>query len=46
VDSLVQLVLLNYMGLAGTDAQFAATFQFQSLGSPAQLAAMTVFNPL
>ena len=46
VDSLVQLVLLNYMGLAGTDAQFAATFPFQSLGSPAQLAAMTVFNPL
>jgi hypothetical protein len=46
VDSLVQTVLLNYMGLSGTDAQFAATFPFQSLGSPAQLAGLTVFNQI
>jgi hypothetical protein len=46
VDALVQVVLLNYMGLAGTDANFGSTFPFQSLGSPAQLAGLTVFNPL
>jgi hypothetical protein len=51
VDSLVQTVLLNYMGLSGTDANFASTFQNwtnqpQGLGSPAQLAALTVFQPI
>jgi hypothetical protein len=51
VDSLVQLVLLNYMGLSGTDASFASDFlkwtgMPQGLGSASQLAAMTVFNPI
>jgi hypothetical protein len=51
VDSLVQTVLLNYMGLSGTDASFASTFQAwtnqpQGLGSPSQLAALTVFQPV
>jgi len=51
VDSLVQVVLLNYMGLSGTDANFASAFQNwtsmpQALGSPAQLAALTVFQPI
>jgi hypothetical protein len=51
VDSLVQTVLLNYMGLNGNDANFASAFQNwtsqpQALGSPAQLAALTVFQPI
>jgi hypothetical protein len=51
VDSLVQLVLLNYMGLSGTDATFASAFQTwtgmpQGLGSAGQLAALTVFHPI
>ena len=51
VDSLVQVVLLNYMGLSGSDASFASTFQAwtsqpQALGSAAQLAALTVFQPI
>ncbi|HEY6822933.1 MAG TPA: hypothetical protein VI195_00715 [Steroidobacteraceae bacterium] len=51
VDSLVQLVLLNYMGLSGTDANFPTAFQNwtgmpQGLGSASQLAAMTVFQPI
>jgi hypothetical protein len=51
VDSLVQTVLLNYMGLSGTDANFASAFQNwtkqpQGLGSASQLAALTVFQPV
>jgi hypothetical protein len=51
VDSLVQLVLLNYMGLSGTDATFASAFQNwtlmpQGLGSASQLAGLTVFQPI
>jgi hypothetical protein len=51
VDSLVQTVLLNYMGLSGTDANFASAFQSwtsqpQGLGSASQLAALTVFQPV
>ena len=51
VDSLVQTVLLNYMGLSGTDANFASVFQSwtnqpQGLGSASQLAALTVFQPI
>jgi hypothetical protein len=46
VDSLVYTVLLNYMGLAGTDGNFAATFPTQTLGAGAQLAALTVFQPI
>ncbi|HXI66356.1 MAG TPA: hypothetical protein VNH41_00325 [Steroidobacteraceae bacterium] len=51
VDSLVQLVLLNYMGLSGTDPNFPAAFQNwtgmpQGLGSASQLAAMTVFQQI
>src|SRR6516162_7628884 len=36
VDSLVYTLLLNYMGLSGTDSQFAATFPMQSLGGASQ----------
>jgi hypothetical protein len=44
-------VLLNYMGLSGTDATFASAFQTwtgmpQGLGSAGQLAALTVFHPI
>jgi hypothetical protein len=51
VDSLVQTVLLNYMGLSGTDANFPSVFQSwtsqpQGLGSASQLAALTVFQPV
>src|SRR5215472_6721980 len=51
VDSLVQTVLLNYMGLSGTDANFPSVFQSwtkqpQGLGSTSQLAALTVFQPI
>jgi hypothetical protein len=51
VDSLVQLVLLNYMGLSGTDPNFPAAFQNwtgmpQGLGSASQLAALTVFQQI
>jgi hypothetical protein len=51
VDSLVQVVLLNYMGLSGTDAQFASTFQSwtsqpQGLGGASQLASLTIFQQI
>jgi len=46
VDSLVYTLLLNYMGLSGTDSQFAATFPMQSLGGASQLGPLTVFNPI
>jgi hypothetical protein len=46
VDSLVYTLLLNYMGLSGTDGNFAATFPTQTLGAGSQLAALTVFAPI
>ena len=46
VDSLVQVLLLNYMGLSGTDGNFSATFPFQDLGSASTLAGLTVFQPI
>jgi hypothetical protein len=46
VDSLVYTLLLNYMGLSGTDANFATTFPMQPLGAASQLAPLTVFNPI
>jgi hypothetical protein len=46
VDSLVQVLLLNYMGLSGTDANFNATFPFQDLGAASALAGLTVFQPI
>ena len=46
VDSLVYTLLLNYMGLSGTDSQFAATFPMQTLGGASQTGPLTVFNPI
>jgi len=48
VTALVQAVVLNYMGLMGTDANFTAAnyFPTQSLGSAATLANLTVFQPI
>ena len=46
VTSLVQAVILNYMGLLGTDGQFPTLFQGQGLGSGSALAALTAFAPL
>jgi hypothetical protein len=49
VTSLVQAVVLNYMGLLGTDANFSnvfAPYGGQSLGSGSALTALTAFNPI
>jgi hypothetical protein len=46
VDSLVYTLLLNYMGLSGTDANFATTFPMQPLGAASTLAPLTVFQPI
>jgi hypothetical protein len=44
VTQLVELLLLNYMGLMGTDGQFSTLFPTQGLGAGSALAAMTAFN--
>jgi hypothetical protein len=50
VNSLVQAVILNYMGLMGTDANFPTLMQSlgiaQGLGSAASLASLTAFNKI
>ncbi len=43
VTQLVELVILNYMGLTGTDGQFTTVFPTQGLGSASALAGMTAF---
>jgi hypothetical protein len=43
VNQLVELVILNYMGLTGTDSQFTTLFPTQGLGSASALAGMTAF---
>src|SRR5213080_1519362 len=43
VNQLVQVVILNYMGLLGTDLQFPTLFPTQSLGSASALAGLTAF---
>jgi hypothetical protein len=46
VNQIPEVIMLNYMGLMGTDPQFAATFPMQGLGPASALAAMTVFEPI
>jgi hypothetical protein len=46
VNQIPELIMLNYMGLAGTDAQFSTLFPMQGLGPASALAAMTVFEPI
>ena len=46
VPSLVQAVILNYMGLLGTDSQFPTLFAGQGLGGTSALTALTAFNPI
>jgi hypothetical protein len=46
VNQLVELVILNYMGLLGTDATFTNLFPTQGLGPSSALAAMTAFTPI
>jgi hypothetical protein len=46
VNQIPELIMLNYMGLMGTDANFATTFPMQGLGPASALAAMTVFEPI
>jgi hypothetical protein len=43
VTQLVELVILNYMGMMGTDSQFTTLFPTQGLGSASALAGMTAF---
>jgi hypothetical protein len=44
VNQLVDVVILNYMGLIGMDGQFPTLFPMQSLGSASALAGLTAFN--
>ena len=46
VNQIAELIILNYMGLIGTDAQFASTFPMQGLGGAAALGAMTAFQKI
>jgi len=46
VSTLVQVVILNYMGLLGTTNQYATLFPALSLGTAAQMDALTVFEPI
>jgi hypothetical protein len=46
VTTLVGAVILNYMGLMGTTAQYAAKLPMLPLGSASQLDALTVFQPI
>ena len=44
VNLLVETVILNYMGLLGTDSQFGTLFPMQGLGSAAAQASLTAFS--
>ena len=46
VSTLVQVVILNYMGLLGTTSQYATLFPTLPLGSASQLDALTAFQPI
>ena len=46
VNQLVQTVILNYMGLLGTDSQFSTTFPMQALGSASAQAGLVAFAPI
>jgi hypothetical protein len=48
VTTLVQVVILNYMGLLGTTSQYSTIFNQPSmaLGTAAQMDALTVFAPI
>jgi hypothetical protein len=46
INQIPELIMLNYMGLIGTDAQFPTLFPMQGLGPASALAAMTVFQPI
>ena len=46
VSTLVQVVILNYMGLMGTTAQYSTLFPTLGLGSVSQLDALTAFAPI
>jgi hypothetical protein len=46
VNQLVQVVILNYMGLLGTSNQFSTLLPMQGLGSAAAQAALTSFAPI
>ena len=46
MTTLVKTVILNYMGLLGTSAQYNALFPMLPLGSASQLDGLTVFQPI
>jgi hypothetical protein len=46
VNQIPELIILNSMGLLGTDAQFSSLFPMQGLGATSALAAMTAFQKI
>ncbi|HEY8052191.1 MAG TPA: hypothetical protein VIE42_05240 [Steroidobacteraceae bacterium] len=46
VNQIPELIILNYMGLLGTDAQFTSLFPMQGLGGAAALGAMTALQKI
>jgi hypothetical protein len=46
VNQIPEVIMLNYMGLIGTDAQFPTVFPMQGLGPASALGALTVFEPI
>ena len=44
VNQLVETVIVNYMGLLGTDSQFGTLFPMQGLGSATVQASLTAFS--
>ncbi|HET7757899.1 MAG TPA: hypothetical protein VFK87_11640 [Steroidobacteraceae bacterium] len=46
INQIPELIMLNYMGLMGTDGQFSTLFPMQGLGPASALAAMTAFAPI
>jgi hypothetical protein len=46
VNLLVEVVILNYMGLLGTASQFSTVLPMQGLGSATAQAGLTAFGPI
>ena len=46
VNLLVEVLILNYMGLLGTASQFSTVFPMQGLGSATAQAGLTSFGPI
>ncbi|MGH8276546.1 MAG: hypothetical protein ACRETH_07605, partial [Steroidobacteraceae bacterium] len=46
INQIPELIMLNYMGLLGTDAQFSTLFPMQGLGGASALAGLTAFQQI